>query len=67
MATTAYQATWGLKARKRRNQKRCAQDEHVGDQPPRLLNTCWAYYDAGEVVRERYPDFYRGPAPVKSG
>ena len=66
MATTAYQATWGLKARKRRNQKRRAQDEQVGDQPPRLLNTCWAYSDAGEVVREHYPDFYRGPAPVKS-
>ena len=66
MATTAYQATWGLKSRKRRNQKRRAKDEQVGDQPPRLLNNCWAYSDASEVVREHYPDFYRGPAPVKS-
>jgi hypothetical protein len=62
MATTAYQSMWGLKARDGRRDDGQDQSQKVSEKPPRLLNSCWAYSDRGELVREHYPAFYQGDA-----
>lgn len=62
MATTAYQSMWGLKARDGRRDDGQDQSQKISEKPPRLLNSCWAYSDRGELVREHYPAFYQGDA-----
>lgn len=65
MATTAYQAMWGLNARNRRQND--DQDPQPGssNEAPRMLNSCWAYSDRGDIIRDHYPAFYKGEAPKK--
>ena len=55
MATVLFQTT--DPARTRREE---AHPHHGPKKPPRLLNTCFAYDSAGEVVKERFSDFYTG-------
>lgn len=50
MATTAFQATHKIRHKKLRE---------TGAKPA-ILNTCHAMADDGPVVRDFYPDFYRG-------
>jgi hypothetical protein len=51
MATVAFQTTYPIRA-KRESDAPAAQ--------PRLLNTCHAYADTREVVKERWPHLYKG-------
>jgi hypothetical protein len=51
MATVAFQTTYPVRARR---------EEAAPSKSPRLLNTCFAYDSAREVVRERWPDAYTG-------
>jgi len=53
MATVAVQTTYVVRASQN--------DASTG--AGRLLNTCFAYADTGELVRQRWPEHYAGPAP----
>ncbi len=54
VATTAFQT---IHPRRRSEKKPKPGDE----EQPRLLNSCHAMRSAGEVVRQRWPQFYTGP------
>jgi len=64
MATTAYQAVYGVRARRERvtsdDQDRRIIDLQGG--PPSILNTCVAYGTDSPVVRRKWPHLYTGPA-----
>jgi hypothetical protein len=51
MATVAFQTTFPV---------RSAREGEAPAARPRLLNTCFAYADTREVVKERWPQLYRG-------
>ena len=51
MATVVFQTTFPMR------EKRVSD---VQAERPRLLNTCHAYADTGEVVKERWPHLYKG-------
>jgi hypothetical protein len=53
MGTVAFQTLYPLRAKRL--------ESSVG-QRPALLNSCYAYDSAGEVVRRRWPEFYTGTA-----
>ena len=51
MATVAFQTTYPMRARR---------ETDTPTERPRLLNTCHAYADTREVVKERWPNLYKG-------
>lgn len=59
VATVAYQTLVAIRKKK------------LGETPkgkrPYVLDTCHAYSAKGEVVREKWPEFYTGPAPAAGG
>ncbi|HUN52369.1 MAG TPA: DUF2889 domain-containing protein [Candidatus Sulfotelmatobacter sp.] len=57
MATTAMQTLWTVN-----EAKRVAAPADGRHPPPGLLNSCHAYDQSREVVRERYPAHFKGAA-----
>ncbi len=55
MATVMFQTTYPARMRRE------AENAHLGPPKPRLLNTCFAHNSAGEMVKERFPEYYTGP------
>ncbi len=58
LATAAFQTIWPARIRER---GRPVEDLQAGDRPM-LLNTCHAYAESSPVVRDLYPEHYRGAA-----
>jgi hypothetical protein len=54
MATVAFQTTYPV---------RSARESEGPATKPRLLNTCHAYADTNEVVKQRWPHLYKGQTP----
>lgn len=59
MATTAYQTIYGAKLRESRVTGKPRPAPKIG-KPPQL-NTCYAFSETGAVVKQEYPDHYKGP------
>ena len=69
VATVAHQTLWPVRSRREARALAAARQRDpaaavVGedDGSLRLLNTCFAYASDGAVVRQRWPQFYTGPA-----
>ena len=58
MATTAYQTLYGERARKRREN---GEEEPERSGRPPLLNSCHAFGESSPVVKNIWPEFYKGP------
>lgn len=58
LATTAFQTFYGAKSKAIREGKFATSEK---EQRPFLLNSCHAYAEDGEVVKELYPKFHKKP------
>lgn len=75
MATTAFQTINPARVRKEMRAEGTepkpdsdAMDARITEKmggPPKILNTCLAYSDAGPLVRRRWPHLYTGPDRVE--
>jgi hypothetical protein len=63
VGTTAYQTMFSERMRRRREEAAKKGDEMTASEfeeaAPRLLNSCHAFSEAGPVVKERWPAFYK--------
>jgi hypothetical protein len=66
VATTAFQTLWPVRMRRAEERRRRLLAEghsdagSPADGPSTLLNTCTAYADTGDTVKQRWPHLYRG-------
>lgn len=62
VATTAFQAVHGDRARQERSSgtnPRHSERAEERDKRPRLLNSCYAMADTGEIVKKFWPEWHR--------
>jgi hypothetical protein len=68
MATTAFQALWGLRSkrsiRKTNSGAKSAKDDGDTDGSIALVDTCYAYASDGVVVKARWPHLYKGRTAI---
>jgi hypothetical protein len=64
MATTAFQALWGVRSQRSTDKKNAratsANDDRDADGSIALVDTCYAYASDGVVVKARWPHLYKG-------
>ena len=60
MATVAFQTMWGRIHRDK------AVPESGSSHRPRVIDSCYAFDAAGEVVKKNWPQFYTGPVEKKA-
>lgn len=61
VATTAFQAIGSMQYRRRR-----LANEPQPESQPWNLNSCHSWDSGGDMIREKYPQYYTGPAPKRS-
>jgi hypothetical protein len=65
VATTAYQTIYPYRERLRRRRGEASPDQAQPARRPRFIDTCWGWSSTGEIVKQLYPDHYKGaPDPT---